>query len=124
MNLGVGAYRDDAGKPFVLSCVRKAEALIASKQLDKEYLGIGGLGEFSKSCAELALGSDSEVLSSKRSITVQTISGTGSLRIGANFLARFHTGSKDVYLPKPSWGNHTPICRDAGMQLKAYRYYD
>lgn len=23
MNLGVGAYRDDNGKPFVLSCVRK-----------------------------------------------------------------------------------------------------
>lgn len=23
MNLGVGAYRDDQGKPFVLSCVRK-----------------------------------------------------------------------------------------------------
>lgn len=23
MNLGVGAYRDDNGKPYVLSCVRK-----------------------------------------------------------------------------------------------------
>lgn len=23
MNLGVGAYRDDQGKPYVLSCVRK-----------------------------------------------------------------------------------------------------
>lgn len=23
MNLGVGAYRDDQGKPFVLNCVRK-----------------------------------------------------------------------------------------------------
>ncbi|KAK7913059.1 hypothetical protein WMY93_013270 [Mugilogobius chulae] len=124
MNLGVGAYRDDQGKPFVLSCVRKAEALIASKQLDKEYLPIGGLGEFTKACAQLALGADNEVLKTGRSITVQTISGTGSLRIGANFLSRFHTGPKDVYLPKPSWGNHTPIFRDAGMQLKAYRYYD
>lgn len=25
MNLGVGAYRDDQGKPFVLSCVRKVD---------------------------------------------------------------------------------------------------
>ncbi|TRY54573.1 hypothetical protein DNTS_001574 [Danionella cerebrum] len=124
MNLGVGAYRDDNGKPYVLNCVRKAEALIASKMLDKEYLGIGGLGEFTKACAELALGPDSEVLQGKRSITVQTISGTGSLRIGANFLSRFHTVARDVYLPKPSWGNHTPIFRDAGLQLKAYRYYD
>lgn len=23
MNLGVGAYRDDSGKPYVLNCVRK-----------------------------------------------------------------------------------------------------
>ncbi|XP_023674904.1 aspartate aminotransferase, mitochondrial-like [Paramormyrops kingsleyae] len=124
MNLGVGAYRDDQGKPYVLHCVRKAEALIAEKKLDKEYLPIGGHGEFNKACAELALGPESEVLKSGRSITVQTISGTGSLRIGANYLSRFHTVARDVYLPKPSWGNHTPIFRDAGLQLKAYSYYD
>uniref|UniRef100_A0A3B3QRL9 Aspartate aminotransferase n=1 Tax=Paramormyrops kingsleyae TaxID=1676925 RepID=A0A3B3QRL9_9TELE len=124
MNLGVGAYRDDQGKPYILSCVRKAEAQIAAKQLDKEYLPIGGLGDFSKACAELALGPDSEVLKSGRSVTVQSISGTGSLRVGANFLSRFHTATSDVYLPKPSWGNHTPIFRDAGFQLKAYSYYD
>ncbi|KAK6320224.1 aspartate aminotransferase, mitochondrial [Coregonus clupeaformis] len=124
MNLGVGAYRDDQGKPYVLSCVRKAEAQIAAKKLDKEYLAIGGLGDFTKACAKLALGDDNEVIKSGRNITVQTISGTGSLRIGANFLSRFHTEARDVYLPKPSWGNHTPIFRDAGMQLKAYTYYD
>uniref|UniRef100_A0A3Q3IBT6 Aspartate aminotransferase n=1 Tax=Monopterus albus TaxID=43700 RepID=A0A3Q3IBT6_MONAL len=124
MNVGVGAYRDDQGKPFVLTSVRKAEAMIAAKQLDKEYLPIGGLGEFNKACAQLAFGENNEDLKSGRSVTVQSISGTGSLRIGASFLARFHGGPHDVYLPKPSWGNHTPIFRDAGMQLKAYRYYD
>ncbi|KAJ8003211.1 hypothetical protein DPEC_G00167050 [Dallia pectoralis] len=124
INLGVGAYRDDQGKPFVLSCVRKAEAQLAAKKLDKEYLPIGGLGDFNKACAKLALGDDSEVIKSGRNITVQTISGTGSLRVGASFLSRFHTEARDVYLPKPSWGNHTPIFRDAGMQLKAYSYYD
>ncbi|XP_071001424.1 aspartate aminotransferase, mitochondrial-like [Oncorhynchus clarkii lewisi] len=124
MNLGVGAYRDDQGKPYVLSCVRKAEAQIAAKKLDKEYLAIGGLGDFTKACAKLALGDNNEVTKSGRNITIQTISGTGSLRIGANFLSRFHTEARDVYLPKPSWGNHTPIFRDAGMQLKAYTYYD
>ncbi|XP_068847904.1 aspartate aminotransferase, mitochondrial isoform X2 [Capricornis sumatraensis] len=81
MNLGVGAYRDDNGKPYVLPSVRKY-------------------------------------------VTVQTISGTGALRIGANFLQRFFKFSRDVFLPKPTWGNHTPIFRDAGMQLQSYRYYD
>ncbi|XP_072403689.1 aspartate aminotransferase, mitochondrial [Chiloscyllium punctatum] len=124
MNLGVGAYRDDNGKPYVLSCVRKAEAQIAAKKMDKEYLPIGGLADFNKACAELALGDNSEVIKSGRYITVQTISGTGSLRIGANFLQRFYKNSREVYLPKPSWGNHTPIFRDAGLEVKSYRYYD
>ncbi|KAK1163594.1 aspartate aminotransferase, mitochondrial-like [Acipenser oxyrinchus oxyrinchus] len=124
MNLGVGAYRDDNGKPFVLSCVRKAEAQIAAKKMDKEYLPIGGLAEFAKASAELALGQNHEVLKSGRYTTMQTISGTGSLRVGGNFLARFYKSSSEVYLPKPSWGNHTPIFRDSGLQLGGYRYYD
>ncbi|KYO27507.1 aspartate aminotransferase, mitochondrial isoform A [Alligator mississippiensis] len=124
MNLGVGAYRDDNGKPYVLNCVRKAEAQIAAKKMDKEYLPIAGLAEFNKASAELALGETSEVIKNGRYVTVQSISGTGSLRIGANFLQRFFKSSRDMYLPKPSWGNHTPIFRDAGLQLQAYRYYD
>lgn len=36
INLGVGAYRDDAGKPFVLESVRKAETKLLAAGLDKE----------------------------------------------------------------------------------------
>ena len=38
--VGVGAYRDDAGKPYVLPCVREAENILNEKQLDMEYAGI------------------------------------------------------------------------------------
>ena len=38
--VGVGAYRDDTGKPYVLPCVREAEKLLLDKQLDMEYAGI------------------------------------------------------------------------------------
>jgi hypothetical protein len=48
VNVGVGAYRDDAGKPYVLPCVREAERILMDKQLDMEYSGIvrcfGGAG--------------------------------------------------------------------------------
>ncbi|KAK2092959.1 Aspartate aminotransferase, mitochondrial [Saguinus oedipus] len=64
MNLGVGAYRDDNGKPYVLPSVRKAEAQIAAKSLNEEYLPIRGLAEFCKASAQLALGENSEVLKS------------------------------------------------------------
>ena len=36
MNLGVGAYRDDAGQPFVLPSILKAELSIVEKRLNKE----------------------------------------------------------------------------------------
>lgn len=38
--VGVGAYRDDAGKPYVLPCVREAEKRLLDQNLDMEYSGI------------------------------------------------------------------------------------
>ena len=38
--LGMGAYRDDAGKPYILSCVKKATKTIQEKGMDHEYAGI------------------------------------------------------------------------------------
>ena len=38
--VGVGAYRDDAGKPYVLPCVREAERRMMDANLDMEYSGI------------------------------------------------------------------------------------
>ena len=38
--VGVGAYRDDAGKPYVLPCVREAEKILMDQNLDMEYAGI------------------------------------------------------------------------------------
>lgn len=42
VSLGVGAYRGDDGKPFVLNSVRKAEKLVLEKSLNHEYAGIAG----------------------------------------------------------------------------------
>lgn len=60
INLGVGAYRDDQGKPYVLPSVKAAEERIAKKNLDKEYAGIVGVAEFCKSAINLALGEGNE----------------------------------------------------------------
>ncbi|KAH8555210.1 aspartate aminotransferase [Umbelopsis sp. PMI_123] len=124
MNLGVGAYRDDNGKPFVLSSVRKAEKIIAGNSLDKEYAPITGLSDFTEAAGELAYGEDSAAIKEKRLAITQSISGTGALRIGAAFLSRWYPHAKKVYLPNPTWGNHIPIFGDAGMQVEKYRYFD
>ncbi|XP_045471443.1 aspartate aminotransferase, mitochondrial [Harmonia axyridis] len=124
INLGVGAYRDDNGKPYVLPCVKKAESQIAAKNLDKEYSPISGSAELCKYSIDLALGDDSEVVKNGRNATVQTISGTGALRVGAAFLNGFYPFSKTIYIPAPSWGNHTPIFKHSGMEVKSYKFYD
>ncbi|XP_066996372.1 aspartate aminotransferase, mitochondrial isoform X2 [Anabrus simplex] len=124
INLGVGAYRDDNGKPFVLPSVLEAEDRMRAKNLDKEYAPIAGSPEFCKLSISLALGDDSEHVKNGVNATLQGISGTGSLRIGAAFLHKFFPGNKVVYLPTPSWGNHTPIFKHSGLDVKQYRYYD
>jgi aspartate aminotransferase len=118
---GVGAYRDDKGKPFVLPSVRQAEEKVIASRLNKEYAGITGVPEFTKAAAVLAYGKDSSALD--RVAITQSISGTGALRIGGAFLSRFFP-SKTIYIPTPSWANHAAVFKDSGLQVEKYAYYN
>lgn len=101
INLGVGAYRDNnvknfkkifcifQNKPFVLPSVRSAEKWLIDSGADHEYTGIAGIPEFTASAIKLALGDHSAIIKEKRNATVQAVSGTGALRIGAEFLVSF-----------------------------------
>jgi aspartate/tyrosine/aromatic aminotransferase len=82
VDLGVGAARDDEGKPIVFNVVRKVEKELASDlSRNKEYLPIDGLESFVKGASKLLFGNH-PILSDGRLVAVQTLSGTGSLRIG------------------------------------------
>ncbi|KAJ8097481.1 pyridoxal phosphate-dependent transferase [Lipomyces tetrasporus] len=124
INLGVGAYRDDAGKPFVLPSVKEAELRLLNQILDKEYAGITGVPAFTKLAALLAYSPSSKVIQEDRVVITQSISGTGALRIGGEFLAKWYPYGKTIYLPMPTWANHGAVFRDSGMEVKSYRYYD
>ena len=118
VNLGVGVYRGDDGKPFVLDTVKEAEAKVIG--MDHEYAPITGIPSFVDGAQQLAFG---PALQAKRLASSQTLSGTGALRVAGNFLHRF-APNKTIYLPNPSWGNHAAVFRDAGLTVKQYRYYD
>jgi len=124
INLGVGAYRDDDGKPFVLKCVREAEKRIYEKKMDHEYAGISGVPDFVSASAKLLFGQDCPQLKNDEIVSAQSISGTGALRVAANFMRRFVKHTNDVYMPNPTWANHIPIFKDAGFNPTQYRYYD
>jgi aspartate aminotransferase len=44
--LGVGAYRDNDGKPYKLESVKRAEKIVFEKDLDHEYLPVQGNENF------------------------------------------------------------------------------
>ena len=46
--LGIGAYRDDDNRPYILDCVKRAEQIIMEKGMDHEYAGIDGIASFKK----------------------------------------------------------------------------
>uniref|UniRef100_A0A1L8E2D5 Aspartate aminotransferase n=1 Tax=Nyssomyia neivai TaxID=330878 RepID=A0A1L8E2D5_9DIPT len=124
INLGAGTYRDDNGKPYVLPSILKAEKKVIEQRMDKEYSPISGTQEFTKLAIELALGDGNPVLTAGRNATAQSISGTGALRVAAAFINSFFPGSREIWLPSPSWGNHVPIFKHSGLTCSTYRYYD
>lgn len=102
LNLGVGAYRTEELQPYVLNVVRKAEQRMLAAGDNKEYLPIQGLQAFNSCTVELLLGKGNPAVAQGRVATIQSLSGTGSLRIGAAFINRFFPG-RTVYLSGPTW---------------------
>ncbi|AFZ82812.1 amino acid aminotransferase [Candidatus Kinetoplastidibacterium crithidiae] len=123
VNLGVGVYYDENGKIPLMQAVYKAELSYMEKAMPKGYLPIDGIASYNKAAAKLLLGSNSQVLSENRSVTVQTLGGTGALKIGADFLKQLLPNSK-VLISNPSWENHKALFERAGFEVDNYPYYD
>ena len=64
--LGMGAYRDDAGKPYILPCVHRAEEIILEKKMDHEYAPIQGIDSYVQKCIKLGYGAGSKAVSEGR----------------------------------------------------------
>ena len=123
VNLGVGVYYDDNGRVPLLRCVHKVEVDRVQAQLAHSYLPIEGLANLNRGARALVLGKDSEAHMSGRSVTVQSIGGTGALKIGADYLRALLPGAK-VAISRPSWENHRALFEKAGFEVLEYPYYD
>jgi aspartate aminotransferase, mitochondrial len=123
--LGVGAYRDDDNKPYILDCVKQAEQIILQRNMDHEYAGIDGIPSFKEKAVALCYGAGAEQLTSKRVASCQSLSGTGALRVGLDFLREwFPNKNAKVLVADPTWPTHRGIADRAGFKWENYRYYD
>ena len=123
VNLGVGVYFDEHGKLPILQCVLAAERQLAETPKPKGYLPIDGIAAYDRAVQELVFGADSAALRDGRIATVQTLGGTGGLKVGADFLQRLNPQAK-VLISDPSWENHRALFTQAGFEVDTYPYYD
>ena len=123
VNLGVGVYFDDDGKLPVLHCVAAAEKQLLESPKAKGYLPIDGLATYDKAVQGLVFGADHPAVTGGHIATVQTLGGTGALKVGADFLRRLNPEAH-VLISDPSWENHRALFTNAGFTVDAYPYYD
>jgi len=125
VNLTIGAYRTDEGKPWVLPSVQKAQELILKKQesgdANMEYLGIAGNPAFLKESIKLAYGDHA---SSGHFAAMQCLSGTGACKVAGEFIAKFQGTDKPMLVPNPTWSNHINIFEGCGFKVVKYSYWD
>ncbi|CAM9011821.1 hypothetical protein WICANDRAFT_30060 [Wickerhamomyces anomalus NRRL Y-366-8] len=125
VDLGIGAYRDENGKPWILPSVKEADKLIhEDPAFNHEYLPIQGFASFVSAAAKVILGDESPAIKEDRLVSIQTLSGTGSLHIAAKFISKFYKKSQTVYLSRPTWANHFQVFESLGLKTASYSYWN
>lgn len=119
VDLVVGVYRDETGQTPVMAAVKTAEERLAAMGVSKAYRGLAGNIDFNAGLATLLLGNDASRLA--RQYTMQTVGGTGALRLLADFIAVASPGAR-VWVSDPGYVNHVPIMRAAGLAVERYRW--
>ncbi|VTM25123.1 Aspartate aminotransferase [Stutzerimonas stutzeri] len=123
INLGIGIYKDAQGATPIMRAVKEAETRLLAKENSKNYLGIDGIADYNQRTKALLFGADSQIIAQDRARTVQSLGGTGALRIAAEFIKR-QTKAQNVWISTPTWPNHNAIFNAVGMTIREYHYYD
>lgn len=123
VNLSIGIYFDDAGQLPVMRAVRAAEAAIAPTLGARPYLPMEGMAVYRQAVQALLWGADHEAVTSGRIATIQTLGGSGGLKVGSDFLKRYFPDS-GVWVSDPTWDNHRAMFEGAGLAVHTYPYYD
>lgn len=124
VNLSIGLYYNEDGIIPQLQAVAEAEArLNAQPHGASLYLPMEGLNSYRHTIAPLLFGADHPVLAQHRVATIQTLGGSGALKVGADFLKRYFPNS-GVWVSDPTWDNHVAIFEGAGFNVKTYPWFD
>ncbi|MCS3408052.1 amino acid aminotransferase [Serratia sp. AKBS12] len=122
VNLGIGLYYDEWGNIPLMRAVQQAERRLLDAGQPHGYPPIEGSAPFAHQVQALLLGADT-VGDSRHLATVQTVGGSGALKLAADFLSHY-LSRREIWVSDPTWANHWAIFGGAGLRVNAYPYFD
>ncbi|OCG00296.1 amino acid aminotransferase [Gilliamella sp. wkB112] len=123
-NLSIGYYYDEHGVIPQLECIKVARDYLYNNQKQAQlYLPMSGLPSYCQAIQSLLFGENNPAYQDKRIATIQTLGGSGALKVGADFLFRYFPTS-EVWVSDPTWENHIAIFNGAGFKVNKYPYFD
>lgn len=120
VDLGVGVYKDAAGRTPVMRAVKAAEERLWREEDTKTYKALLGDGPFNAALAGLVLG---DAVPGDRIAAAQTPGGTGAIRMLLELVQKADRGAR-IWISDPSWPNHAAIVAHLGLPVRHYRYFD
>ena len=122
VDLLLGVYKDEAGTVPIMKAVAVAQARHLECETTKNYVGIPGDREFRDLVPPLLLGKDHPAIAAGRTGCVQTVAGSGALRVACDIIKMIRPKGR-IWFSTPSWPNHVPIARKAGLAVVTYPYF-
>ncbi|NHB57481.1 aspartate/tyrosine/aromatic aminotransferase [Acinetobacter sp. 194] len=124
VNLSIGLYYNEENIVPQLNAVKKAHKNIEPlNDAVKLYLPMDGLKSYNEATQALVLGEHSQARKDGRAVTIQTLGGSGALKVGADFIKKYFPES-DIWVSQPTWDNHIAIFNGAGVKSHFYPYFD
>ncbi|ARD58932.1 aromatic amino acid aminotransferase [Kosakonia radicincitans DSM 16656] len=124
VNLSIGLYYNEQAIIPRLKAVQQAEERLQSQpQSASLYLPMEGFAPYRSAVQTLLFGELHPALRAGRIAAIQTLGGSGALKVGADFLKSYFPDS-EVWVSDPTWENHIAIFAGAGFTVHSYPYFD
>ncbi len=124
INLSIGLYYNEQNIIPQLRAVSSAiDVLEAQPKAATSYLPMEGFQPYRSAIQTLLFGKEHPALAANRIATIQTLGGSGALKVGADFLKHYFPES-EVWVSDPTWENHIAIFAGAGFKVHTYPYFD
>ena len=121
INLALGIYTDENGKPTILDVVKQAEYHRYRNETSKASMSITGLADYHDAVRKILFPAGHPLAHDERVRIIQTVGASGAIYLALK-LCYQDAPRRTVWLSDPTWQNYFEIVREAGLGQQSYGY--